>query len=188
MVIGNATNSASSGAVTIRRATAGDAAQIHRVYSNPGTYSGTLQLPHAALEIWSERLKAADANRIILVALVDEVIVGTAGLHLEVNLRRRHAAGIGIGIADAFAGQGIGSALLRELLNLADNWLGVLRLELTVFTDNAAAQALYRKSGFVTEGILRGFAMRDGVLADVYAMARLHPNQPLVPPRSGEKP
>lgn len=33
--------------------------------------------------------------------------------------------------------------------------------------------ALYRKFGFVEEGRSRGFAMREGILADVLHMARL---------------
>jgi putative acetyltransferase len=52
---------------------------------------------------------------------------------------------------------------------------------LTVYTDNAGAIALYRKFGFVDEGVHRAFALRDGVYVDALAMARLHPN----PPRLG---
>ena len=70
------------------------------------------------------------------------------------------------------------SALMRAMLDWADNWAGVLRIELQVFTDNAAAIALYQRHGFVVEGTLRGYALRDGVLADVHAMGRLHPSPP----------
>lgn len=51
--------------------------------------------------------------------------------------------------------------------------LGLRRIDLTVFSDNAPAIALYRKFGFVEEGFSRGFALRDGMLADVLHMARL---------------
>ena len=53
---------------------------------------------------------------------------------------------------------------------------GVLRLELTVDTDNARALALYRKFGFQIEGTLRGYALGDGHYADVFTMARFHPD------------
>ena len=56
----------------------------------------------------------------------------------------------------------------------------LLRLELTVYTDNAAALRLYRKFGFDIEGTHRGFALRDGVFVDAYAMARLHPAPPAI--------
>jgi putative acetyltransferase len=67
---------------------------------------------------------------------------------------------------------------MTALLDWADHWAQILRIELTVFTDNAPAIALYRKFGFELEGTHRAYALRDGVYGDVYAMARLHPNPP----------
>ena len=67
---------------------------------------------------------------------------------------------------------------MAAMCDYADHWAGVLRLELTVYTDNEAAIALYRKFGFEIEGTHRAYAMRDGAYADVLAMARLHPHPP----------
>ena len=72
------------------------------------------------------------------------------------------------------AGRGVGSTLLRSLCDYADNWLGLLRLELEVYADNHRAQALYRRFGFVQEGVHRCHAMRDGVYVDSLSMARLN--------------
>ena len=165
--------------LVIRRAAPEDAPQVLQVYQQEAVYSGTLQAPHPSLKMWQERLTGE--GRVLLVAVLDQVVVGQAGMHMEANMRRRHAAGLGIAVADEYAGKGIGSALLAELINLADNWMPILRLELTVFTDNLAAQALYRKFGFQIEGTHRAFALRNGQLHDVYAMARLHPSQPRLP-------
>src|SRR5439155_24610069 len=87
--------------------------------------------------------------------------------------RRSHVGGIGLCVHDDFHRRGIGSALLAALIDLADNWLGLRRLELTVYVDNAPAIALYRKYGFVIEGTRRQDAFRDGVYVDSHAMARL---------------
>jgi putative acetyltransferase len=84
-------------------------------------------------------------------------------------------------VARAWQRRGIGSEMMRRLLEWSDRWLGYLRLELTVYTDNARAIALYRKFGFVVEGTQRAFAMRDGVFVDALAMARLHPHPPQLP-------
>ena len=170
--------------IVIRRAEFADAARLQLVYASTNTYSGTLQLPHPSLEMWQERLKQVDQNSTSLVALVDGVVVGHAGLHQEKNSRRRHVASVGFGVADAFAGRGIGHALLSELVNLADNWLNLTRLELSVFCDNAVGVHLYGKFGFEIEGTHRAYALRNGVFVDSYSMARFHPNQPLVPQRS----
>ena len=53
--------------------------------------------------------------------------------------------------------------LMRRLLDWADNWAGLLRIELGVFSDNARAIALYRKFGFELEGTQRAWALREGV-------------------------
>ena len=56
----------------------------------------------------------------------------------------------------------------------------ILRIELTVFSDNARAISLYRKFGFVVEGTLVGYAYRNGRYVDAYTMARLRPDADLL--------
>ena len=58
-------------------------------------------------------------------------------------------------------------------LDLADNWLGVIRVDLKVYTDNEAGIALYEKFGFEIEGTHRRDAFRNGEYVDTYSMARL---------------
>jgi putative acetyltransferase len=59
---------------------------------------------------------------------------------------------------------------LREL---ADRWLNLTRLELSVYVDNAPAIAVYRKFGFKEEGRFERYAFRDGEYVDALTMARL---------------
>ena len=49
----------------------------------------------------------------------------------------------------------------------------LIRLELTVFTDNERAIHLYESMGFQREGIRRKAAVRNGVYMDELAMARI---------------
>lgn len=67
----------------------------------------------------------------------------------------------------------VGGRLLAAAIDLAENWLNITRLELTVFVDNAAAIALYEKHGFRIEGESPEFALRVGEYVAVYHMARL---------------
>lgn len=167
---------------TLRRARPSDAEAFARMMAAPEVFGNLMQLPFPDAELWRARLagqNAANQADLHLVADVDGVVVGSAGLHpCGVALRRRHAMSLGMSVDLAWQRRGVGSALMAGLCMYADRWVGVLRLELTVFADNAPALALYRKFGFEVEGLHRGYAMRDGDYVDTYCMARLHPNLP----------
>jgi L-phenylalanine/L-methionine N-acetyltransferase len=163
----------------IRRAREGDAPAFCAMFSDPSVYGGTLQMPHPSEAHWRKRLSDSDqpgTRHIHLVAERDGLLVGSAGLHpVSDSPRRAHAMGLGITVAGPAQGQGVGKALMQALLHAADQWANVLRIELTVFADNARAIALYRSLGFVEEGRLRGYAFRDGRFDDVLSMARWRP-------------
>ena len=170
--------------ITIRRATTKDAAAYAGIMRAPEVLANLMQLPYPTEELWQARLaesSAAGRTDLLLVAERDSLVVGTAGLHpAGPALRRRHAMHLGISVAPEAQGQGVGKALMQALCDYADRWAQALRIELTVFTDNARAISLYTRFGFEREGTLRAYAMRDGRYADVYAMARLHPNPPSI--------
>ena len=145
----------------------------------PDIYRNLMQLPMPSEELWRKRLEAHTEPDLHLVAELAGRVVGSAGLHPAPQLRRRHAAMMGISVEPDAQGRGVGCALMQALCNYADGWAQLLRLELTVFTDNARAIRLYERFGFRAEGTHRAYALRDGVYADVLAMARLHPHPPL---------
>jgi L-phenylalanine/L-methionine N-acetyltransferase len=62
---------------------------------------------------------------------------------------------------------------MAQLLDVADRWLGLVRVDLTVLTYNERAVAMYEKLGFVKEGTQRKAAYFDGKYHDLYLMARL---------------
>ena len=170
----------------IRRSAVQEAAAMARHMGDPAIFGGLLQLPYPSEETWRTRLAEAGAAgrpNLMLVAERDGEIVGSAGLvTASAQARRRHVMGLGISVAPEAQRQGVGSALMAALCDYADRWIGLLRIELTVYTDNVAALALYRKFGFEIEGTARGYALRDGAYVDAYAMARLHPNPPRIAP------
>jgi putative acetyltransferase len=78
-----------------------------------------------------------------------------------------------MGVHDAYQGQGVGTALMTAAIDLADNWLNVIRLELSVWCDNIPAVRLYKRFDFEIEGTLRDYGFREGRYVDAYSMARL---------------
>lgn len=162
-----------SDAITIRRREPEDYPSFCRLFQQPRVIHGTLQMPYPSEDMWRQRLQSgASDDHYQLVAVVDGEVVGCAGLHPEQRPRRRHAASIGMAVHDGWQGQGVGRALMCALLDVADNWLQLRRVELTVFADNAHAIALYESVGFLKEGRLAGYAFRDGEYVDAWAMAR----------------
>ena len=133
----------------------------------------TLQLPFPSSDLWRKRLVSDNERVMQLVALHQDTVIGSITLEQFSRIRRSHAGSFGMGVAHTWQGKGVGSKLLRAALDIADNWMNLHRVELSVFADNEAAIGLYRKFGFETEGLLRDYAVRDGAWVDTLSMARL---------------
>jgi putative acetyltransferase len=161
------------GEILIRAQEPEDIEAIAEIFTCPSVVAGTLQLPLRSKAERQGRLAQPPEEVHRLVAEVDGSVVGTLGLHVETNPRRRHCGSIGMAVHDRFQGQGVGTALLAAAIDLADNWLSLRRLELHVYPDNAAGIRLYEKFGFVVEGTARDFALRNGAFVDALVMARL---------------
>jgi putative acetyltransferase len=159
--------------IEVRAARVEDYEALARLYADRNAYSQTLQLPFPSPELWRKRLAQNDDAHHGLVATVSGELVGSLGLMRLTRARRAHVGEIGMGVRDRWQGKGVGTALMKAALDLADNWLGLRRLQLTVYTDNQRATALYRKFGFEIEGTHRAFAIRDGAYVDALSMARI---------------
>ena len=84
----------------------------------------------------------------------------------------RHCGSLGMGILPSHRGQGLGEALFRACLLLAKE-AGITRVELEARSDNEAALRLYRRLGFLQEGIKQRGMLVDGEYKDTTAMALL---------------
>lgn len=144
---------------------------ITEIYNQRSVALGTLQIPFTTSVERQTRWLATDTHRPV-VAEIDDLVVGNAGLTLHTR-RRAHVGSVGMGVDERYQGHGVGSALLAALIDLADNWYNLQRLELAVYRDNATAVHLYEKFGFQIEGTHRAYAFRDGLYVDAYSMARL---------------
>ena len=159
---------------TIRPAGPEDAAGITALRRMPGVFEQAASLPSDRSRRMEELLRQPGQNRHFLVAVSpDNTVLGLVMLTVESNPRRRHSGGLGIMVRTDCQGQGIGTALLEAVLDLADNWLMLRRVELEVYADNQRAVRLYEKFGFEAEGRKREAAVKNGAYVDLMVMARL---------------
>ncbi|AGM03320.1 ribosomal protein S18-alanine N-acetyltransferase [Amycolatopsis keratiniphila] len=111
-----------------------------------------------------------DAGGFYLVARPEESdeVIGYAGLAV-VGRRGDYEASIHtIGVDPAHQRNGIGTVLLKALLDRADELAAPVFLE--VRTDNDAAITLYERHGFERVGLRKRYYQPSG--ADAYTMAR----------------
>lgn len=159
--------------VRIRATTPADAEAFAALHRDPTVVWGTYQLPTATAAGWRARLQKNDSAEMASVcAEVGGVIVGSAGVFLQPH-PRRHAAWLGMSVAAAWQGKGIGRKLLNTVVDAAESWLSASRIELEAWATNTRALELYRSAGFEIEGIRRCAGWQDGDLADSVVMARV---------------
>jgi len=106
------------------------------------------------------------------VALSDDEVVGWCDVLPKAWPIHAHVGVLGMGLLPPFRGQGIGRRLIAKTLDAARG-LGLSRIELTVREDNANAIALYKKIGFVAEGVQRNAFKVDGRYENLVMMALL---------------
>ena len=159
--------------IRVRGMEVADWRDVHAIWTHPDVIWGTLQVPYRSADDNKKKIENPPEGMIRLVAEVEGRVVGLAGLHPSHSPRRRHVADCGVSVHPDCWDAGVGSALVAAIVDLADNWLSIIRLELEVYVDNAAAIHLYEKFGFVIEGTKRQYALRAGDYVDTHVMGRV---------------
>ncbi len=114
---------------------------------------------------------------IFLVAEVEGKIVGYSRCVGNELSRFRHKAEFGICIIKKYWGYGIGKVLLKNILMWADT-VGVEKISLNVIQTNTKAIQLYKRYGFVEEGLLLNDRIhKDGNYYNTVVMSRLSNNR-----------
>ena len=158
--------------LVIRAREPSDWQEIAALMQLPRVRWGTLRLPFTSAEATRKFLENPPDGCTGIIAVLDGQIVGSGDV-TRYKGRRDHVGGIGMCVHDGFHQRGIGSRLLAALVDTADKWLNLRRLELAVFVDNEPAIRLYKRFGFEIEGRRRAAAFRDGAFIDDFVMARL---------------
>ena len=162
--------------ITIRPIRLSDGSDIYDLMHMPNVLWGTSLLPSTTVDEWQKTIElwVDDEQMHVFVADVQGKVVGIISVRVGID-RARHVGDIAMAVHDKFQGQGIGKMLLLTVIDLADNWLNLVRLELDVYTDNERAIHIYQQFDFEIEGRKHLDAFRGGSYIDSYMMARLCP-------------
>jgi ribosomal protein S18 acetylase RimI-like enzyme len=140
----------SMGPVQIRQAGAADAAAISALakrvffetFSHATPPDDMRQFLEETFQPALQEAEIADANRVVLVAIVDDEIAGFAQLRRETSIELQR-----LYVDKRWHGRGVAKALMDEVMERACR-SGCEKIWLGVWEHNFRAQAFYRKYGF----------------------------------------
>lgn len=108
------------------------------------------------------------AGQLRLMIITGEEACGTVDIYEFDPLAGK--AGIGIFVAPAYRGRGIGSEALNAMSAYCRDTLNMHQLWCTVLVDNTPSLALFKKEGFSVAGRLRSWVRAGGKYRDVFIM------------------
>lgn len=165
--------------VIYRRAQESDAGKIVDFYNFVGGETSYLsfekdEYPMNVKE-QEEEIRSLEGKKasIMLLAMDGEEIAGIATIHSSAKIKARHDGELGIVVAKKYQGQGIGTELIRQLIDWAKGNGVTTRISLDTRADNVKAVELYMKFGFVVEGYRRNSTLLDGKYYDLYVMGMM---------------
>jgi hypothetical protein len=157
--------------IVVRRATREDvepAARLWQALADERRYIAAERVSNEQKDRWTKSID--DRAALWATAEVDDELVGWLSLVRYGDLEKtRHLRNLGMGVARAFRGIGVGTALM----DYAIKWARRKRVEkivLSVFSTNHRAAGLYRKFGFVAEGVRKKQFVINGKYVDEVLM------------------
>lgn len=108
---------------------------------------------------------------LLIVAIDDGRLIGMLDAEIHRNSQRSHCTNFGMSVLNEYRRHGIGSALLTELFLWAKHQ-HLKRIELEVFSNNLSAIRLYKKMGFLVEGIKKEAVQVGDGYVDIVHMVR----------------
>jgi L-phenylalanine/L-methionine N-acetyltransferase len=142
--------------VVVRPARPADAdsfLELYRAVIAERRFIRTESVPHPPRYYRRRFRRSVTGSQAILMAVVGDRVIGQLSINRDEHPVTRHVATLGMMVAEDWRGRGVGSALMHEAIRWARD-AGVEKLELSVYPNNAAAAALYRRFGFTEEGRL----------------------------------
>lgn len=99
-------------------------------------------------------------------------LIGGIGFHNKYGTNS-HKDEIGYWLAKPFRNKGIMTGVIKNICSLGFNDFKLLRIEATVFSSNISSQKVLGKAGFIKEGLLKNFYLKDEKLINAYVYSLL---------------
>jgi len=96
--------------------------------------------------------KASNPFETCLIATINGQVVGMLDSWADRRARVKHVTGFAMSVHPDYTRQGVGTRLLNRFIEWVAKNPRLQKIELHVHADNAAAIALYKKTGFTVEG------------------------------------
>lgn len=110
-------------------------------------------------------------NQLLLVAIVQNQIIGSINVNHSGLHKKAHTAEIGIAVEKQWNNMGIGRRLLTAMLRWTESRNALRMVYLHVFSTNEKAMQLYRNFGFMECGRLpNAILQKDGNYVDLVTM------------------
>lgn len=114
----------------------------------------------------------SENNSMLLLAVSEDSIKGNVDLTGSWRKKMQHTAVIGMGIHSQWQNQGIGTLLLQNVLNWAEENQILKTIWLEVYASNTLGIALYKKMKFKKSGTIPNFFIEKEVFVDKIIMSR----------------
>jgi RimJ/RimL family protein N-acetyltransferase len=123
-----------------------EAATTDQVLTQPDEFPQTIDEERAIIA------NHDTSGGLMMLAQAGGRLVGVLSIRPGQRRRNRHSTEFGITVAQAWRGRGVGSAMIRAMLDWCREHPFIEKVCLQVFSTNPRAVALYRALGFVEEG------------------------------------
>lgn len=102
----------------------------------------------------------------------DGFLIGGIGLVLDKGMAD-HRAETGYWVAIGYRGRGLATAAVQAITQHAFQRLDIKRIEAYPFSGNLESCRVLEKAGFMREGLLVGYHLKEGALIDAHLFARV---------------
>jgi len=163
------------GDIVLSRVNKKDKSSLIKYLNDFDIYKNTSNIPHPYTskdaEWWIKHVKdkARQTGRLSNFAIRDRNLnlIGGIGFHMKYGIKS-HKDEIGYWLAKDYWNKGIMTKVVKKFCEIGFGENKLLRIEAVVFENNFASARVLEKNGFIKEGFLRKYLIKDNIPLNAY--------------------